>query len=330
MVQLLEARDCVLRDGVDHDIEKDGVYKGVLVIQLDDIGSNCPFLQWLLEKKKQSEDYFENSVIGVIVKSDSTLYTKKFASKVIYLLNEMGARVLGHSAIEFIEDYKNLAQWQIAENLSKEGVIELMVYRLLNRLEAYVNDKPSHPKILVLHASTHDSSNTLALWNMVRANLPYEDITEFHVEEGTAIDCYGCSFEACNYFSQHKSCFYGGVITEELLPLIEASDVVVWICPNYNDALSAKLTAVINRLTVLYRRVSFSKKKVYAVIVSANSGSDSVGSQLIDALVMNKGFQLPPNFALTELSSDKGSIYKVPHIQEKAKAFAEHMARECL
>lgn len=165
---------------------------------------------------------------------------------------------------------------------------------------------------------------------MVKDELSYDQITEFHVEEGTAVDCYGCSFDTCIYYSLHKSCFFGGVLTEELLPLIEESDVIVWICPNYNDAISAKLTAVINRLTVLYRRVSFKNKKIYSLVVSANSGSDSVASQLIDALVINKGFQLPPKFALTALASEEGSIYKVPLIEEEVKAFAKQFSDECL
>ena len=329
MNRLFEERGCSLSHPSDHVFNVAG-YKGVFIVQLDEIGSSCSFYEWLLDKKRQSDHYFENSIVGLIVKSDSELYTKKFASKVVFLLNEMGARVLGHSVLEFIEDYKNLAKWKLSQNLSTDGVIELMIHKLIRQLDHYDHQAIEGGKILVLHAGTHDRSNTLALWRMVRKNLDYKNITEFHVEEGTALDCFGCSFDTCTYYSNHRSCFYGGVLTEELLPLIEESDVIVWICPNYNDALSAKLTAVINRLTVLYRRVSFKKKKIYAVIVSANSGSDSVASQLIDALVMNKGFQLPPRFALTALASEKGSIYKVPLIEEKAEAFARIIKEECL
>lgn len=328
MNRLFRERDCHLIDPSEH-VLTGSDYRGVFVVQLDEIGSSCPFYEWLLEKKRQSENYFENSIIALIVKSESELYTKKFASKAVFLLNEMGARVLGHSVLEFIEDYANLSKWKIAENLSTDGVIELMIDKLITQLSEFKHKAIKGPKILVLHAGTHNQSNTLALWRMVRAYLSYQNITEFHVEEGTAIDCFGCGFETCIYYSNQKSCFYGGVITEELLPLIEESDVVVWICPNYNDALSAKLSAVINRLTVLYRRVSFREKKIYAVVVSANSGSDSVASQLVDALVINKGFQLPPNFAITALASDEGSIYKVPMIEAKAEAFAKQIAHEC-
>jgi len=327
---IVEEVGCRLENPSIHKKDEGGDYRGIFVIQLDELGGNNEFHNWLLSKKRESPSYFDKSIVGLIIKSDCVYYTKKFASNIVFLLNEMGARILGHSVIEFIKNYENLKKWELAENLSTEGVIQLMVRRLLNRISEYSYTKKEVPKILVLHAGTHEKSNTLALWRMVRQHIPHDNITEFHVEEGTAIDCYGCSFDTCTYYSTHNSCLYGGVITEELLPLIEASDVIVWICPNYNDAISAKLSAVINRLTVLYRRVSFNEKKIYTLIVSANSGSDSVASQLIDALIINKGFQLPPNFALTALASDQGSILKVPSIEKESESFAQRLVAECL
>lgn len=313
-----------------HDKNEKELYKGLYVIHLDALGHNSEFYQWLLEKKNHSETYFDNSIIGIVVKSESEFFTKKFTSSIIFLMNQMGARFLGHPVVEFIKDYSNLKQWQLAEGLSIDDAVAYLVNKLLDKMLTYEVQHVKNPKVLVLHAGTHEKSNTLALWRMVKEELSYDQITEFHVEEGTAVDCYGCSFNTCIYYSLHKSCFFGGVLTEELLPLIEDSDVIVWICPNYNDALSAKLTAVINRLTVLYRRVSFKNKKIYSLVVSANSGSDSVASQLIDALVINKGFQLPPKFALTALASEEGSIYKVPSIEEEVKVFAKLFIEDCL
>lgn len=55
-----------------------------------------------------------------------------------------------------------------------------------------------------------------------------------------------------------------------------------------------------------------------------------MASQLIDALVINKGFQLPPSFALMALASDEGSIYKIPDIRRQAAAFARQFKEECL
>lgn len=326
---IMSERQQVLKPSTAHDKNHKDIYKGLYVIQLDALGQNNEFYQWLLDKKEQSETYFDNSIIGLIVKSESEFFTKKFSSGAVFLMNQMGARFLGHPVVEFIENYSNLSMWQRSEGLTRDEAVDYLINKLMDKMISFEGMPYREPKILVLHAGTHEKSNTLALWRMVREHLPFDDITEFHVEEGTAVDCYGCSFDTCTYYSFHRSCFFGGVITEELLPLIEASDIIVWICPNYNDAISAKLTAVINRLTVLYRRLSFKNKKIYSLIVSANSGSDSVASQLIDALVINKGFQLPPKFTLTALASEQGSIYKVPSIEEKAKAFAKQFIEEC-
>lgn len=327
---ILEKGHHTLKDYTEHHRYPEQLYKGLLVIQLDGLGQNLEFYQWLLEKKEMSDQYFDNSIIGLIVSSDSDYYTKKFSSGIMFLMNQMGARFLGHPMVESIKDDANLRAWQMAEGFTRQEAMCHLVHRLIRDMEAYVPITPRAQKILVLHAGTHERSNTLALWRMVKKHLPTMEIIEFHVEEGTAVDCYGCNFDTCIYYSMHKSCFYGGVITEELLPLIEKSDVIVWICPNYNDAISSKLSAVINRMTVLYRRVSFKEKRIYALIVSANSGSDSVASQLIDALVINKGFQLPPNFALMSLASEEGSIYEVPLIEQAAGAFAQQIVEECL
>lgn len=114
-------------------------------------------------------------------------------------------------------------------------------------------------------------------------------------------------------------------MTEKILPAVEEADILVWICPNYNDSISSNLMAVINRLTTLYRQIKFYDKAIFTVIVSGNSGSDSIARQLIDALNINKGFYLPPRFALMETANDPGSVLKIPNIQDKARQFAAHM-----
>ena len=117
-------------------------------------------------------------------------------------------------------------------------------------------------------------------------------------------------------------------MVEEIFPAIERSDAIVWLCPNYNDAISANLAAVINRLTALYRRVPFYSKTVFSIIVSGNSGSDSVARQLANALCINKGFNLPPRFALMATANDPGEAEKIEGIEEAARGFAENMLKE--
>ena len=40
-------------------------------------------------------------------------------------------------------------------------------------------------------------------------------------------------------------------LVDEVFPAIRQANALVMLCPNYNDALSANLTAFINRLTAL-------------------------------------------------------------------------------
>ena len=60
------------------------------------------------------------------------------------------------------------------------------------------------------------------------------------------------------------------------------------LCPNYNDALSAHITAFINRLTALLIHNNLENKYLYAIIVSGYSGGDLVAQQVLGALSLNK------------------------------------------
>jgi len=170
----------------------------------------------------------------------------------------------------------------------------------------------------------------MMLWEMVERYIPFTlvDIEQKHVENGTIVDCRGCLYKTCKHYSERKSCFYGGIVVQEILPAIEKADYLLWLCPNYNDAVSAKLMAVINRLTVLYKRIDFSEKKIFSIIVSGNSGSENVAMQLIGALNVNKGFHLPPYFSLMTIANDPGAVKKISDIQKKAKKFANNICRE--
>ena len=116
-------------------------------------------------------------------------------------------------------------------------------------------------------------------------------------------------------------------MVEQVIPSIENADIIIWLCPNYNDALAANLTAVINRLTVLYNKMNFYDKALYGIVVSGNSGGDSVAKQLIGALNINKGFYLPSNSILTATANDPKSIYSYPNIEAMAKEFSDKILK---
>ena len=191
---------------------------------------------------------------------------------------------------------------------------------------AFSRPRLERPKLLALHASSRATSNTLALWGLVRTRLEERcDITEICLRNGTLEDCAGCPYTTCLHFGEQGGCFYGGVMVQEVYPAIREADALVLLCPNYNDALSANLTAAINRLTALYRTTSFADKAVFAIVVSGYSGGDIVACQAAGAMNMNKGFWLPANFCLLETANDKGEALALPGIQDRADRFAENM-----
>ena len=180
------------------------------------------------------------------------------------------------------------------------------------------------PELLVLHASSHHTSNTMALWEKVRVQLGEGfTVTEIGLRNGTLSDCSGCPYTLCLHFGEKGGCFYGGLMQQEVYPAVRRCDGIVMLCPNHNDALSANLTACINRLTALFRQTRFYDKALFAVVVSGYSGGDILARQLIAAMNMNKSFYLPPRFALLETANDPGQAVQRPGVDQRLDAFAQ-------
>ena len=191
--------------------------------------------------------------------------------------------------------------------------------------EFYTKDV-ARDMVLALHASQRSASNTLALWELVKAALPPEvSVEEVGLRNGAVPDCNGCSYTACLHFGEQGSCFYGGPMVEEVYPAVRRCDALVMLCANYNDALSANLTACVNRLTALFRQTRFYDKRLFGLVVSGYSGGDLLARQLISALNMNKSFFLPPHFCLLETANERGSLIRLPGIRNTAAAFAKEM-----
>ena len=302
-------------------------HKQFFIIELDEIGESIAANAYL---KKEMAHFnaegvcsFKNVVAALVIISKDQCYTKSYAKKFIFLANKMGCEFIGHPLVERVEGYLNFKTWSKTIDKPLEEIEKIQISKLINRLSNYDFLRKEKLKVLVLHAGHKGISNTLMYWDMIRNQLDMNklEIEELHVEEGKITDCYGCSFETCTYYSMDKSCFYGGFVVESLFPMIEKADILVWICPNYNDAISAKLMAVINRLTALYRKITFNDKYVLSVVVSGNSGNDSVAGQLIGALIINKGFRLPPAFAAMAIANDPGEIADVKDIAKNVSDY---------
>ena len=304
--------------------------KILFVISLGDSGINLE-LYSIIKLIRTHPHCFDGSEAGLILDGNSELYTKSMAREFAVTANLSGCLLIGRPLVEGTKTLKNFII--TASNLSTDltGAYISSIRDLIVRLIEFKKVSSEQPKILCLHASSYETSNTLNLWGMVKKHLTdCCSIQEISLRNGEIHDCAGCPYSMCMHFSKKSSCYYGGTIVEEVYPAVEECDALVMLCPNYNDAIGANLTAFINRLTALFRKRQFYDKYLFSVIVSGYSGSDIVAQQLIDSLNMNKTFILPGHFALMETANNPGTIREVDGIEEKALVFAENMKKHLL
>ena len=269
------------------------------------------------------------SVGGVWIHGEGDLYTKSLGRDIVLAASLAGCAFPGRCLVEGTGHLRNFAVQAKNGGCSLEEAYRRAVGDLARRVLDFVPPKHEKPHLVVLHASNHRTSNTAALWKQLRQRLGDRfAVTEVGLRNGTLVDCSGCPYTMCLHFGEQGGCFYGGVMVEEVYPAIREADAVVLLCPNYNDALSANLTAFINRLTALYRTHSFQDKAVFALVVSGYSGSDIVASQVVSALSMNKGFWLPPGFCMMETANDPGSALALEGIEGRLEVFAENLEKQ--
>ena len=296
----------------------------LFAVALDEGGCNEAYYH-MLSRLRRDVNLLTGCVAGVIVTGVGEFYTKDVARDMVFAANQAGCAFLGRPLVEATGSLRNFRVQAQIGGVNEETAFRAAVSELLERLTAWEGPAPVG-RVLALHASQRSTSNTLALWEMVRRSLPPEvQVQEICLRNGTMADCNGCSYTACMHFGEQGGCFYGGPMVEEVYPAVRSCDTLVMVCANYNDALSANLTACVNRLTALFRQTRFYDKRLYGLVVSGYSGGDLLARQLISALNMNKAFYLPPRFCLLETANERGSLVRLPGIREKAQRFARQM-----
>ena len=304
--------------------------KLLFALPLGDTGTNLEYVK-MLARLRQTPGLLEGCAAGLIVDGASPLYTKSAAAELTLAANLSGCAFVGRP---LVEGTGSLVNFRIqAQNLGTDliGAYRAAARDLVRRLEEEPFPRQEAPELLVLHASSHHTSNTMQLWEQVRARLGDRfTFTEIGLRNGTLSDCSGCPYTMCLHFGEKGGCFYGGLMQEEVYPAVRRCAGLVMLCPNYNDALSANLTAFINRLTALFRQTRFYDKALFALVVSGYSGGDIVARQLISALNMNKSFYLPGRFALMETANDPGEALTLPGIQDWLDGFARNIQNTLL
>lgn len=295
-------------------------------IQLDAAGLSLGYtalLSWL----RTHPNGMEGHLAGIVVDCPGELYSKSAGRELALAANMSGAAILGRGLVEATGSLENFRVRSNTAGTSLADAYRDALADLARRLTEW--QAPAHkenPDILVLHASTRTTSNTLDLWSNIQSHLPGGQVQEYGLRNGTLADCAGCSYHTCLHYGEQGSCFYGGVMVDEVYPALRRADALVMLCPNYNDALSANMTAFINRLTALFRAEgSFAEKQLFALVVSGYSGGDIVAMQLVSALCLNKGFFLPPHFVLFETANDRGSALKLPGIEQRLTDYARRI-----
>lgn len=285
-----------------------------------------PEYQRMLVKLRSCPDLLQGCVAGLVVDGSSELYTKSTAAELTLAANLAGCAFVGRPLVEGTGSLANFRVQADLMHTDPEHAYPACVRDLVDRLLAFSPTRKDRPELLILHASTRHVSNSMDLWEYVKHRIsPHCNITEIGLRNGTLSDCSGCPYTMCLHFGEKGGCFYGGVMQEEVYPAVRRADAILMVCPNYNDALSANLTAFINRLTALFRQTRFYDKALFSIVVSGYSGGDIVARQLVSALNMNKSFWLPGKFALMETANDPGAALSLPGIEKRLDRFSQNI-----
>ena len=280
----------------------------------------------LLVHLRSHPDLLDGCTAGMIVDGAGELYTKSTATELALAANLCGCAFVGRP---LVEGTGSLDNFQVRAGLisgTVEDAYRAETRELIQRLLDWTPVRKERPELLVLHASTHHVSNTMDLWEQTKTRLGDRvRVTELGLRNGTLSDCSGCPYTMCLHFGEKGECFYGGLMQQEVYPAVRRADAVLMLCPNYNDALSANLTAFINRLTALFRQMRFYDKPLFGMVVSGYSGGDIVARQLLGAMNMNKSFHLPGRFTLIERANDPGDALALPGIHGRLDAFADNI-----
>lgn len=299
----------------------------LFAVQLNETGLNLEYyamLSWL----RGSSRLLEDCTGGILVDGTGELYTKSTAAELALTLNGAGCHLIGRPLVEATGSLLNFRIQARNGNCTVEQAYEGAMRELVERLQKEKFPQKKEPNLLALHASSYHTSNTMTLWKKTKEALPNSfHITEIGLRNGTIYDCAACPYTTCLHFGEKGGCFYGGVMSDEVYPAIRKADGLIFMCPNYNDAISANLTACINRLTALFRQTRFYDKAVFAIVVSGYSGSDTVARQIISSLNMNKSFYLPAGGIWMETANAPGEVSHNQGLSQRLENFVHTITK---
>lgn len=297
----------------------------LFALAADEGGMDAATLE-LLRLLRTERDAMTGSVGAVIVDGAGELYTKQLAQDMVFAANTAGCAFFGKPLVEGTGSLYNQHILAKKRGLTLEQTYFARARELAEELERFEPPRFSRPRLLVLHSSEQGRSGTLWMGQELCRRLADAcEITELSLQNGTIHDCRGCSYKTCLHFAENGGCFYGGAIAETVLPAIRDCNAMLFLCPNYNDAVSANISALFNRLTSLLLQCTLNDKYLFGVVVSGYSGGDLVARQLLGAMCLNKTAMLPPSFCLMRTANDLATLQAAPDIRDALDRFAAHI-----
>lgn len=276
----------------------------LFALSTDEGGMDAPTLA-LLRRLRLEKDAMQGSCAAVLLDGAGELYTKQLAQDVVFAANGTGCAFMGKPLVEGTGSLYNQHILAARLGLTPEQTYRTRARGLVRRLETFQPPRFRRPRLLMLHASESGRSSTLWMGREICRRLSDAcEITELSLRNGTIHDCRGCSYRTCLHFAENGGCFYGGAISETVLPAIRDCDAMLFLCPNYNDAVGANISALFNRLTSLLLQSELYDKYLFGIVVSGYSGGDLVARQLLGAMCLNKTAMLPPRFCLLRTAND--------------------------
>lgn len=294
----------------------------LLVASINPIGYDEELLAFLAGAYEQGT--LEDTVVGVVVESKTSLHTREAGVQLLYHANKMGARMPGRSLVEAAENLENLLP--LSEPLGKTPaeLFQLQLEGLHRRLDTPIAGT-RQPKLSVWTIGRKEISATLAVWDLIHPHLSGIEVELLSFGNEMIRDCRGCAYELCKKMGEKSKCIYEDYVVEKLYPSIEQSDGILILSPNYNDMLPANFVSSINRLTALFRKRKFFDKSLFSLIVTGHTGAELLSRQLIGALHVNKTFALPPRFTWEVRAHNREAVQENPALPAQAIDFAQRI-----
>ena len=174
----------------------------LFALPLDEAGQNFEYFRMLARLRREA-NLLEGCTGGLIVDGPGELYTKSTAAELALAINLAGCALVGRPLVEATG---SLANFRIqAKNLGTDlvGAYEAAARELADQAETFVFPARERPNLLALHASSHHTSNTMALWGEVQKRLsPRWQVEEIGLRNGTLSDCSGCPYTMCLHFGE--------------------------------------------------------------------------------------------------------------------------------